>query len=343
MKISDFSYVLPKALIAQYPIPERDNSRLLCIDADYKITDTTFNKIADYLQAGDLLVLNDTRVIPARLFAKKETGGKVEIMLERILDKSSLLVQLRANKPLKLGTRLLCRQDVVFEISKRQDKLFVLHYLGRQDLFEVFNRYGHIPLPPYINRLDELQDKARYQTVFANKLGAVAAPTAGLHFTQELLAHLQAQEIDNASLTLHVGAGTFQAVHVAEVAQHKMHSEYLSVSQSLVDKVQQTKQQGGRIIAVGTTVVRGLEAAARSGQLQCFEGETAIFIYPSFQFNVVDCLLTNFHLSESTLLMLVCAFAGQEIIMQSYQHAIEQKYRFYSYGDAMLIAHAERK
>ena len=337
MKTSDFSYDLPEELIAQYPIADRDSSRLLCLEPEGKITDSSFKQFSEYLKPGDLIVLNDTRVIPARLFAKKETGGKVEIMLERIRDEKTLLVQLRASKSPKPGTRLLLDENTSFEVMGRNDDMFLLSYDGDEPLTDLLNRLGHMPLPPYINREDNVEDKERYQTVFSDKLGAVAAPTAGLHFTDKLLDELKEKGIDNTKLTLHVGAGTFQPVRVDDVTNHQMHSEYVRVPLEVVEKINETKRNGGRVLAVGTTVVRSLETAARNGELTSFEGDTDIFIYPGFKFNVVDMLLTNFHLSESTLLMLVCAFAGQENIMNAYQHAIKEKYRFYSYGDAMLI------
>ena len=337
MKTSDFSYDLPEELIAQYPLADRDSSRLLCLESDGKITDNAFKNIANYLKSGDLIVLNDTRVIPARLYARKETGGKVEIMLERIRDENTLLVQLRASKSPKPGTKLLLDESISFDVLGRSGDMYLLSYDGEEQLTDIIDRLGHMPLPPYIERSDETDDKDRYQTVFSENLGAVAAPTAGLHFTDEILKDLKDKGVDNARLTLHVGAGTFQPVRVDNVTEHKMHSEYARVSASVVKKIHETKNNGGRVLAVGTTVVRSLETAAKGGVLTSFEGDTDIFIYPGFKFNVVDMMLTNFHLSESTLLMLVSAFAGKENIMNAYQHAIKGKYRFYSYGDAMLI------
>lgn len=337
MLTSDFFYSLPEELIAQYPAERRDSSRLLCLESDSRISDSSFTRLPAYLKPGDLLVLNDTRVIPARLFAKKDTGGKVEIMLERIQDNSTLLVQLRVSKSPRPGSSLYIDQENSFEVLGRQGDMYLLKYQGEKTLAGVLSQFGHMPLPPYISRDDETIDKERYQTVFSNTPGAVAAPTAGLHFTDEVLNNLKEKGVDNVKLTLHVGAGTFQPVRVTDINQHKMHSEYMQLGQEVVDKIKSTQKTGGRVLAVGTTVVRSLETAARTGELKSYKGETDIFIYPGFKFNVVDMLLTNFHLPESTLLMLVCAFAGKDNVMQAYQHAIEQKYRFYSYGDAMLI------
>ncbi len=338
MLTSDFSFELPEELIAQYPAADRDGSRLLYLGLENTLLDTAFKQLPEYLKAGDLIVLNDTRVIPARLYAKKETGGNVEIMLERIQDEQTLLVQLRASKSPKAGTSLKLEDNTRFEVKGRKGSMFLLNYEGKEKITDLLARLGHMPLPPYISRNDESLDLERYQTVFSDKPGAVAAPTAGLHFTNDILKVLKEKGVDNARLTLHVGAGTFQPVRVNDIAKHEMHSEYMSVSQDVVDKINETKKNGGRVLAVGTTVVRSLETAARKGSLRSFQGDTNIFIYPGFKFNVVDLLLTNFHLPESTLLMLVCAFGGQENVLNAYQHAIRERYRFYSYGDAMLIA-----
>jgi len=306
------------------------------------LTDTSFKQLPGYLKPGDLIVLNDTRVIPARIFARKDTGGKVEIMLERIQDDKILLAQLRASKTPNPGTSLSLDENTSFEIKERQGDMYLLDYSGEEQLTDLVDRLGHMPLPPYINRGDESLDKDRYQTVFSNKPGAVAAPTAGLHFTNHMLNKLKKNGIDNTKLTLHIGAGTFQPVRVDDIARHQMHSEFMCVNQDVVNKIKATKSAGGRVIAVGTTVIRSLETAASNGELSSFEGDTELFIYPGFKFNVVDMLLTNFHLPESTLLMLVCAFGGKENVMAAYQHAIKQKYRFYSYGDAMLILKSEK-
>lgn len=337
MLTRDFSYRLPRRLIAQYPAEKRDGSRLLYLDRGKKLTDSSFKKLPEYLRPGDLLVLNNTHVLPARLFAKKATGGRVEIMLERILDERNLLVQLRASKSPLPGAALLIDEALSFTVNERRGDMFLLEYTGAEKLADILNRFGRMPLPPYINRHDEGSDKERYQTVFSEIPGAVAAPTAGLHFTEEILTTLKRKNINNVRLTLHIGAGTFQPVRADAISRHQMHSEYMRVTQAVVDKINETKKNGGRVLAVGTTVVRALETAAENGELKPFDGDTDIFIYPGFKFNVVDMLLTNFHLPESTLLMLVCAFAGKDNVMHAYQHALTKKYRFYSYGDAMLL------
>lgn len=342
MKTSDFSFELPEELIAQYPAAYRDSSRLLYLGPENTLVDSSFKQLPEYLRPDDLIVLNDTRVIPARLYAKKETGGSVEVMLERILDANTLLVQLRASKPPKAGASLLLEDGTQFEVKGREGSMFLLNYAGKEMIADLLARLGHMPLPPYIDRNDEALDLERYQTVFSNTPGAVAAPTAGLHFTDQLLDELSRRGVDSVKLTLHVGAGTFQPVRVDDISQHQMHSEYMCVSQGVVDKINETKQKGGRILAVGTTVVRSIETAAKGDKLASFEGDTDIFIYPGYEFKVVDMLLTNFHLPESTLLMLVCAFGGQENVLNAYQHAIKNKYRFYSYGDAMLLTKSEK-
>ena len=337
MLTKDFSYNLPEELIAQNPTDERGASRMLVLEKGYGISDTLFQKLPEYLQSGDLIVLNDTSVIPARLFLEKESGGKVELMLERIIDRQELIVQLRANKTLKSGMALILNDKKIFLIKKKIEDMFLLNYFGEDEIIDLFNEFGHMPLPPYIKRIDNSIDKDRYQTIFSNKPGAVAAPTAGLHFTRKMLDKLSENGIQNVKLTLHVGAGTFQPVRENYVYDHKMHSEYMSIDEDVVNKIIETKNHGGRILAVGTTVVRSLESAVNNGVLTAFKGKTNIFIYPGYKFNIVDMLLTNFHLPESTLLMLVCAFAGKENVMEAYHHAISKKYKFYSYGDAMLL------
>jgi len=337
MLTKDFSYDLPEDLIAQNPVDERGASRMLVLEKEYGISDTLFQKFPEYLKSGDLIVLNDTAVIPARLFLEKESGGKIELVLERIIDKKELVVQLRANKTPKPGTVLVFNDKKIFLIKKRIEDMFLLSYLGGGEIIDLFNEFGHVPLPPYIKRIDNSIDKKRYQTIFSDKPGAVAAPTAGLHFTKDMLDKLSENGIGNVKLTLHVGAGTFQTVREEYVSEHKMHSEYMSVTKDVINKIIKTKNNGGRILAVGTTVVRSLETAVRNDVLTPFEGETDIFIYPGYKFNVIDMMLTNFHLPESTLLMLVCAFAGKEKVMEAYHHAISKQYKFYSYGDAMLL------
>jgi len=337
MLTKDFSYNLPEDLIAQNPIAERGTSRMLVLEKGCEISDSLFQKLPQYLQPGDLVVLNDTSVIPARLFLEKESGGKIELMLERIIDRRELIVQLHANKTPKSGTILIFNDKKIFLIKKKIKDMFLLNYLGEGEIIDLFNEFGHMPLPPYIKRIDNSIDKDRYQTIFSNRPGAVAAPTAGLHFTKEMLNKLNEKGIQNVKLTLHVGAGTFQPVRENNVYDHKMHSEYMSIDKDVINKIVETKNHGGRILAVGTTVVRSLESAVNNGVLSTFEGETNIFIYPGYKFNIVDMLLTNFHLPESTLLMLVCAFAGKEKVMEAYHHAISKQYKFYSYGDAMLL------
>jgi S-adenosylmethionine:tRNA ribosyltransferase-isomerase len=338
MRTDEFNYSLPAELIAQYPPVERGASRLLYLHGpDGQLVDRQFVEFADLLLPNDLLVFNDTRVLPARLFGHKASGGKVEIMVERLLDEHRLLAQMRFSKTPKPGARIMLGHDITLVVTGRAGEMFTLEVQGGQTALSVLEKMGHMPLPPYIQHVDTEIDWERYQTVYASRPGAVAAPTAGLHFTEEMLHAIRRRGVSTGFLTLHVGAGTFQPVRTARVADHRMHSEYLSVSQDLCAQVEAARASGGRVIAVGTTSVRGLETAGRSGTLQPYAGETDIFIYPGFDFKIVDGMLTNFHLPESTLLMLVCAFAGKERIMHAYQHAIKQKYRFYSYGDAMFI------
>lgn len=338
MKLSDFYYELPPELIAHYPLPERSASRLLVVDGttgDYQ--DRYFTDIVALLNAGDLLVFNDTRVIPARLHGQKTTGGKVEILIERIIDEFSAWAHIRASKAPKVGTRLVLESVLEIEVTGRQDDLFQIKLIGTLPILTALEQYGHMPLPPYITRQDEISDRERYQTVFAERPGAVAAPTAGLHFDEDILKRLKAKGVKFASVTLHVGAGTFQPVRVSNLDQHVMHAEYVEVSAETCAAVQACKSQGGKVIAVGTTTVRSLESAARSGVLEPFYADTQLFIKPGFQFNVVDAMVTNFHLPESTLLILISAFAGYANIFKSYQHAVKERYRFFSYGDAMFL------
>ena len=338
MRVSDFHFDLPDELIARYPMPERSASRLLVLDSETgQPVHKTFRDIIDYLKPGDLLVLNDTRVIPARLFGHKETGGKVEVLVERVLDERRVLAHVRSSKSPKPGAMLTLEGGLKAEMVERQETLFLLRFEGEDPVVKMLEEHGHMPLPPYITRDDELSDRERYQTVYGHKKGAVAAPTAGLHFDDELFAAIEEKGVEKAFVTLHVGAGTFQPVRVDDIEDHHMHSEYLEVSQDVVDAVKRTRERGGRVVAVGTTSVRSLETAARDGELKPFAGETEIFIFPGYQYQVVDCLITNFHLPESTLLMLVSAFAGYREMMHAYQEAITERYRFFSYGDAMLL------
>jgi S-adenosylmethionine:tRNA ribosyltransferase-isomerase len=339
-KLEDFSYELPEKLIALYPTTQRTDSRLLCLNKKTNtIQHKKFNDILDFINSGDLLILNNTQVIPARLFAKKTTGGKVEILIERILDKKRVLAQLKSSKSLKLGTILILENGVSLEIVARSENIFELVFLiePNASILELLNQIGHIPLPPYIQRADELFDWERYQTVFASTPGAIAAPTAGLHFDEDLLAQLKAKGVNIAFITLHVGAGTFQPIRSARLEDHRMHNEYVTVSNTVCEQIAITKNNNKRVIAVGTTAVRSLETAALDGQIKPFTGDTRLFIYPGFTFRCIDALITNFHLPQSTLLMLVCAFAGYDPVIHAYQEAIKQSYRFFSYGDAMWI------
>ena len=343
MRRSDFHFDLPEGLIAQYPATERTASRLLCLDGNSgELVDRRFCNLPQLLRAGDLLVFNDTRVIPARLFGQKETGGKVEVLVERVLDDRCVLAHVRASKSPRVGSRLTLEGGIMADMLARQGELFELALSGDADesALDLLEAHGHMPLPPYIERADASDDRERYQTVYADKRGAVAAPTAGLHFDQVMLDTLAAQGIESAFVTLHVGAGTFQPVRVDDIRDHHMHAEYIEVSESVVEAVARTRARGGRVVAVGTTSVRSLESAAHAGggELRPFAGDTDIFITPGYEFRVVDALLTNFHLPESTLLMLVSAFAGYENMMAAYRHAVNERYRFFSYGDAMFLS-----
>jgi len=338
MKKSDFFYHLPDALIAQKPLPQRGSSRLLQLGKNTgTIKDGQFSDFLSLLQPGDLLVLNDTKVIPARLFGRKASGGKVEILIERLEQSYQALAHVKASKAPKADTVLILANEEICRVIDREHDLFRLRFETISPLPALLEQIGHMPLPPYISRLDDSEDLDRYQTLFAKHAGAVAAPTAGLHFDQAALDKLAEKGVARAFVTLHVGSGTFQPVRVENLAQHVMHKEYFQVPQGTVDAVLQTKRRGGRVVAVGTTAVRALESAAVSGALNAGCGDTDLFITPGYQFKCIDALLTNFHLPESTLLMLISAFAGYEAVMQAYQHAIAQQYRFFSYGDAMLI------
>ena len=334
----NFDFDLPEELIAQYPTAERDAGRLLLLDGvTGGYSDKKFTDLVSLLNPGDLLVFNDTRVIPARLFGRKATGGRVEILVERLLDETNCLAHVQASKTPKKGSWIMLDGGIELQVRGRQDDLFELKLAGDMTLMDVLEQQGHTPLPPYIRRADEAIDLDRYQTVYANKPGAVAAPTAGLHFTRALIGELEKKGVESAYVTLHVGAGTFQPIREENIENHRMHSEWFQVSEAVCEQVSAVKQAGNRVIAVGTTSVRCLEAATLDGRLQPFQGETEIFIYPGFEFRTVDAMITNFHLPGSTLLLLVCAFAGRENILRAYRHAVEAEYRFFSYGDAMFI------
>lgn len=340
MKTSDFHFELPESLIAQHPLSTRSASRLLHLRADGAIEDGQVTQLPARLWEGDLLVFNDTRVLKARLFGHKDTGGRVQVLVERVLPGGrEALVQLGVSKTPKAGGRIRLDGDVAeLMVLGRDEDFFHLRLEGEDDWFALLERAGRLPLPPYIHHAPDGEDAERYQTVFAREPGAVAAPTAGLHFDQALLGHLREQGIETATLTLHVGAGTFQPVRVDDLAQHRMHAERYRIEPSLAERIAQTRAAGGRVIAVGTTSVRALESAVdEQGCVQAGEGETRIFITPGYRFRAVDALFTNFHLPESTLMMLVCAFGGQGRVMAAYRHAVMQGYRFFSYGDAMLI------
>ena len=338
MRVADFHFDLPDALIARHPLAERRSSRLLVLDGESSaLAHRQFADLLEYLRPGDLMVFNDTRVIPARLFGQKASGGKLEILVERVLDSHRVLAHVRSSKSPKPGSLIHIEGGGEAEMVVRHDALFELRFA--EEVLPLLERVGHMPLPPYIDRADDASDRERYQTVYSDrdKAGAVAAPTAGLHFDEELLAAIRAKGIETAFVTLHVGAGTFQPVRVERIEDHHMHHEWLEVGQAVVDAVAACKARGGRVVAVGTTSVRSLESAARGGELKAFSGDTDIFIYPGRPFHVVDALVTNFHLPESTLLMLVSAFAGYPQTMAAYAAAVEQQYRFFSYGDAMFI------
>lgn len=335
---SDFDYTLPEELIAQQPLPARSASRLLCLNRSQGgLRHCPFSEIVNVLDSRDLLIFNDTEVIPARLLGRKSTGGALECLIERLIDEHRVLAHLKASKSPKPGTRILLEDVLEVVVQGRQGELFELYFQSDRPVLGLLQEYGRLPLPPYIERSPDTHDAQRYQTVYAKKPGAVAAPTAGLHFDDALLEALKAKGVQMAHVTLHVGAGTFQPVRTENVSEHHMHSEYLEVSQSVCDAVKQCQARGGRVIAVGTTTVRCLETAARDGIIKPYQGDTDIFIYPGYEFRCVDGLLTNFHLPKSTLLMLVCAFAGYDGVMAAYREAVEARYRFFSYGDAMLL------
>jgi S-adenosylmethionine:tRNA ribosyltransferase-isomerase len=335
MRVADFDFDLPDELIAQFPPAVRGGSRLLHVEASGALHDRDFRDLPTLLRPDDLLVMNDTRVIKARLFGAKDSGGKVELLVERVTGEFEALAFIRASHAPKPGSRIQLAEDVTLDVLGRQDDLTQLRF--PRPVLAVLDQLGRLPLPPYITHAPTADDEARYQTVYANDPGAVAAPTAGLHFDDAMLVALRTQGIRTAQVTLHVGAGTFQPVRVDNIADHKMHSERYTILQATVDAILETRARGGRVVAVGTTSLRALEAAAQPGQLHAGSGETDIFITPGYRFRVVDALLTNFHLPRSTLLMLVSAFAGVDTIRVAYAHAIAERYRFFSYGDAMLL------
>jgi len=338
MRLSDFQFDLPEELIASYPLEKRSASRLLCLDGNSgELTHRQFTDLPTLISPGDLLVFNNTRVIEARLLGHKESGGRIEVLVERILDQHRVLAHVRASKSPKPQSYLLFANNIKFAVLARHDELFELRCEDARPVLNIIEEIGQIPIPPYFSREADENDKERYQTVYAEHKGSVAAPTAGLHFDEAMLDTLRAQGVEMGFVTLHVGAGTFAPVRVEEIQQHRMHSEYLEVTAELCEQVRRAKANGKRVIAVGTTSARSLETASRSGEIQPFQGDTDIFIYPGYQFNCVDVLLTNFHLSGSTLLMLVAALAGYENVMSAYRIAVAEKYRFFSYGDAMWV------
>lgn len=343
MQKSDFYFYLPEEQIAKYPVEKRTSSRLLCLNGNTgAIQDKHFYDVLDFLEPGDLLVFNNTKVIPARLYGHKSTGGAIEVLVERVLDDHRALVHMKSSRSPKEGAVVEFDNGYTASMLGRDGALFELSFNSEKSIFSILEEIGHIPLPPYIDRPDENFDKNRYQTVYSKVPGAVAAPTAGLHFDEELLASIKAKGVDTAYVTLHVGAGTFQPVKVDNIKEHHMHSEQVVVSQEVVDKILATKAAGHRVIAVGTTSVRSLESAAMAAEannklIEAFNSDTSIFIYPGYKFKIIDALITNFHLPESTLIMLVSTFAGYKHTMTAYKYAVDNKFRFFSYGDAMFI------
>lgn len=338
MKRSDFYYQLPDSLIARYPLSERSASRLLCLNKNTgALHHKHYEDVLDLIHEGDLLVFNNTRVIPARLYGSRQSGGKVEVMIERLIDQHRCLAHLKMSNKAKPGLEIFFADGASMQVIEKKQDVFELQANGELPLLDLLQQQGHMPLPPYIDREDEALDRERYQTVYASRAGAVAAPTAGLHFTESLLDKLKTKGVKSTEVTLHVGAGTFQPVRVDDIRDHQMHAEYIEVPQSVCDLVRETKSQGGRVIAVGTTSVRCLETAAQKGKLTDYQGDTDIFIFPGYEFKVIDGLLTNFHLPESTLIMLVAALAGKDAVLNAYNEAVKQQYRFFSYGDAMFI------
>ncbi|MBF5055718.1 S-adenosylmethionine--tRNA ribosyltransferase-isomerase [Alcanivorax sp. 521-1] len=339
MRVDDFDFELPDDLIARHPPEHRRDARLLALTGA-GLAHQRFPDLAGHLRPGDLLVFNDTRVIPARLFGQKDSGGRVEVLIERLLEGHEALAHVRASKAPKPGGWLRFEEGLAAQVRGRRDTLFHLLFTGCESVLEALERVGHVPLPPYIDRPDEAADLERYQTVYAREPGAVAAPTAGLHFDEPFLEQLREQGVDTGFATLHVGAGTFQPVRVDRVEDHHMHSERFRIPEALVEQVAAARARGGRVVAVGTTALRALEAASPEGALRPGEAETDIFIYPGYRFHQVDALVTNFHLPRSTLLMLISAFAGRERVLAAYREAVREQYRFFSYGDAMFIERA---
>jgi S-adenosylmethionine:tRNA ribosyltransferase-isomerase len=339
MQLNDFYFELPPELIARYPLPTRSESRLLCLNREHlELDHRHFRDVIALIQEGDLLVFNDTKVIPARIFGQKSTGGKLELLVERILDSQRILAQVRVSKQPHVGDYLLFDHEIKLEVIARRDQFYELRYNeNHRTILDVIEAIGQIPLPPYMHRLPEASDIERYQTVYAKHKGSVAAPTAGFHFDETLLAALRAKQVNFGYLTLHIGAGTFAPVRVENILEHKMHAEYLQVDAELCAQIAATKARGKRVIAVGTTSMRALETASHTGTTQPFNAETNIFIYPGYEFRCVDALITNLHLPHSTLLMLVSAFGGYDKVMHAYQTAVTNQYRFYSYGDAMWM------
>jgi S-adenosylmethionine:tRNA ribosyltransferase-isomerase len=338
MQVTDFDFQLPDAQIARHPTQNRTGSRLLHLDGPTgQCQHLNFPDLEGLVNPGDLLVFNNTRVIPARIFGQKISGGKVEVLIERMVSDHTALAHVRCNKSPKAGTHLLMEGGIELEVTGREENLFSLRCLNDEPLVDLLEVHGHMPLPPYLEREDDESDRERYQTVYAAQKGAVAAPTAGLHFDDALLKKLADKGVNTAFVTLHVGAGTFQPVKADKLEDHIMHAEWIDVPEAVAEQIRQTKANGGRVIAVGTTSVRSLESASQEGEIKPFTGDTRIFIFPGYQFKTVDAMLTNFHLPKSTLIMLVSAFAGTDHVMAAYQSAIENKYRFFSYGDAMFV------
>ncbi|MCD6039181.1 MAG: S-adenosylmethionine tRNA ribosyltransferase [Gammaproteobacteria bacterium] len=338
MQLTDFHYDLPDELIARFPLAERSASRLLCLDRKTgNVTHKKFTDLSELLEPGDLLVCNDSRVMAARLLGHKASGGKVEILVERVLDPKRILAQVRASKTSKPETHIFISENVCFTVLQRHDDLFELQCEEERHVLEVIEALGEIPIPPYFSRAPEANDKERYQTIYAKHTGSVAAPTAGLHFDVDLLTCLRNKGVEIGFVTLHVGIGTFGSVRVEDITQHRMHAEYIEVSAVLCEQIKIAKSQGKKVIAVGTTTARSLETASHSGEIKPFSGETDIFIYPGYSFQCIDALITNFHLPCSTLLMLVCAWGGYEAVLAAYKVAVQERYRFFSYGDAMFV------